>query len=157
MGRFIDTKDEGTVNLDHVVSFTTRHQKNGKCWVTFRFSNGEGLFAEIYPGMYDRLTNLELGDDERRLIPASPGYWILRYWADDKTRGEDIDREQVIAWMIDTEGEFHVAIGPFSRSSEDHTAVLCPTGEVIELGSQKFKDEAAWIESERAEQKRTAA
>lgn len=84
--------------------------------------------------------------NEDPVVAAYPGFTLLVYYRDDDNP-EWINRSPVIAWKIDTStGDYHtpMSLDP-PASNAIGSGVLCPDGQVVDIGSCGYKSEDDWL------------
>lgn len=101
---------------------------------------------------------------ERKVIPAHPGFYVLMYAYDSKTKmpgGDRYWREPVVAWAIEYGGEADsyavYALTPGDEPGEAHAEpILYPDGRVL-TGSSWCASADEWFAELKADMARFAA
>lgn len=148
MAHFFDIGDK-SINLDHVREVEVAN--NG---VLIRYSDGHCDRVDTSTP-YDLATSIETASHP--LVPATPGYTLLRFhfWAPEagenlKIEADEVcrltDRQPILAWRIDP----RCGAQPFSfemGSTWSETAILRPDGAVIELNCAQWESVNAWAKT----------
>jgi len=145
MATFLETIDCGVINLDLVTHY--RRYRDGK--IIFWTKDGESFQTELLPGIRDQLESMRY-DERTAVIQSPPGYTLLCYWKGSPEEPESVQKQDVLAWRIDLDGDFHKAFGAWLHSDEQNVAVLCPDGSVVEPGNARFATEQDWLKERRA-------
>ena len=141
-------------NVDQIESIGYQQPLNAK--ETYKaivtLIGGQEVKVASEYGAFDHL------QDDRVVIPAQPGFAMVRYWGRD-----NIEKLPVIAWAIEPFGEEFATTPitvdgiPGAESYEDtgRWAVMQPDGIVIQRAARSWDTYQAWqAHQEAAEQKR---
>ena len=138
------------VNFEHVTRawFITSSNRY-ECVMEYELVNESGNIRSLIVSHSER-ERLDTKYSLIAILPAQPGYTALWFYGEDGEEKEMIDRHPIIAWQLDLELGFHIAITLWNSPGDDPMpAILCPDGRVIEPGSMTHPNEESWVKDQR--------
>jgi hypothetical protein len=135
------------INPSHVKTIKegSRKQEDGSYEYTLivEMSDGEMIRQTHHRSLLD-----ETGNELLPIIPASPGYFALEFYAIDDSDSVEFEYESIpiIAWRIDDE-----MASPIVIDDRRYDAIQSPDGRVFMPFDESFKSATDWFESKKAE------
>jgi hypothetical protein len=139
MTKFLRTANGGLINADRIASIRSEKNRHGVWRAVATVPDHDNVPLSGDLNTIERML--------RPVVPAEPGYTLLRYYADFDENGDaEVERYPIVAWRI--EEDCATLVTPVDddggASNFIGDGVLMPDGRVIWPYQTTFASEAEW-------------